>query len=80
VVTDTAVDVDELDELVVAKDLHADNIEKVSNITVHLCCCCCWRPFPLTKYCAIFFSRDKGYFCPIANDNQLEDGAMEFHR
>ena len=65
--------IDELDELVVAKGLHADNIEKVSEITVHLCCC--WQPFSLTKYCAIF-SKDKGYFCPIANNNQLGGRAI----
>ena len=62
--TDKAVD--ELNELVVAESLYADNVEKVSEITVHICCC--WRPFSLTKYCAIF-SKDKGYFCPIANIN-----------
>jgi hypothetical protein len=66
VVTDKAVD--ELNELVVAEGLHANNNEKVSEITVHICCC--WQPFSLTKYCA-FFLKDKGYFCPIANNNQL---------
>jgi hypothetical protein len=40
---------------------------------VHLCCC--WQPFSLTKYCAIF-SKDKGCFCPIANNNQLGGGAI----
>jgi hypothetical protein len=69
--------VDELDELVVAKNLHADKIEKISKITMHLCCC--WQPLSLTKYCAIF-SKDKGYFCPIANKNQLGGGAMGFNR
>ncbi len=68
---------DELDELVVAKNLHVDNVEKISKITVHLCCC--WRPFSLMKYCAIFL-KDKGYFCPIANNNQLGGGAMGFNR
>ena len=66
--TDKAVD--ELNELVVAKGLHTNNVEKVSEITMHICCC--WRPFSLAKYCAIF-SNDKGYFCPIANNNQLGD-------
>ena len=28
----------------------------------------------LTKYCAIF-SKDKGYFCPIANNNQFGIGS-----
>ncbi len=56
---------DEADE--VNKD-----VEKVSKITVHLCCC--WQPFFLTKYCAIFL-KDKGYLCPIANNNQLGGGA-----
>ncbi len=69
--------VDELDELVVEESLHADNVEKVSKITVHLYCC--WRPFSLTKCCAIF-SKDKGYFCPIANNNQLGGGSMGFNR
>jgi hypothetical protein len=69
--------VDELDELVETKNLHANNVEKISKITVHLCCC--WRPFSLTKYCAIF-SKDKGYFCPTANNNQLGGGAMGFNR
>jgi hypothetical protein len=50
-----------------------DDVEKVSKITVHLCCC--WQPFSLTKYCAIFL-KDKGYFCPIANNNQLGGGAI----
>ena len=40
---------------------------------MHLCCC--WQPFSLTKYCAIF-SKDKGYLCPIANNNQLGGGAV----
>ena len=46
------------------------NKAEVSTIIVYLCCL---RPFPLTKYCAIF-SKDKEYFCPrpIANNNQLE--------
>ena len=52
--TDKAVD--ELNELVVAESFHADNVEKVSEITVHICCC--WRQFSLTKYCAIL-SNDK---------------------
>ena len=50
-----------------------EDVEKVSKITVHLCCC--WQPFSLTKYCAIF-SKDKGYLCPIANNNQLGGGAI----
>jgi len=54
-------------------ELIKKNVEKVSKITVHLCCC--WRPFSLTKYCAIF-SKDMGYFCPIANNNQLGGGAI----
>jgi hypothetical protein len=54
-------------------ELEKKDVEKVSKITVHLCCC--WRPFSLTKYCAIF-SKDKGYFCPIANNNQLGGGAI----
>jgi hypothetical protein len=58
--------VDELDELVVAEGFHANNVEKVSEITVHLCCS--WQTFSLTKYCAIF-SKDKGYVCPIENNN-----------
>jgi hypothetical protein len=33
-----------------------------------------WRPFSLTKYCAIF-SKEKGYFCPITNNNQLGIGS-----
>ncbi len=33
-----------------------------------------WRPFSLTKYCAIF-SKDKGYFCPITNNNQFGIGS-----
>jgi hypothetical protein len=33
-----------------------------------------WRPFSLTKYCAIF-SKDEGYFCPIADNNQLGIGS-----
>ena len=33
-----------------------------------------WQPFSLTKYCAIF-SKDKGYFCPIANNNQFGIGS-----
>jgi hypothetical protein len=74
VVTNEAVD--ELNELVVVKGLHANNVEKVSEITMHLCCC--WQPYSLTKYCA-FFSKDKGYFCPIANNNQLGGRAMEFN-
>ncbi len=74
VVTNKAVD--ELNELVVAKGLFANNIEKISEITVHLCYC--WRPLSFTKYCAIF-SKDKGYFCPIANNNQLGGGAIEFN-
>jgi hypothetical protein len=41
--TDKAID--ELNELVVAEGLHANNVEKVSRS---------WRPFSLTKYCAIF--------------------------
>ena len=40
---------------------------------MHLCYC--WRPFSLTKYCAIFL-KNKGYFCPIANNNQLAGGAI----
>ena len=31
--------VDELNELVVAEGLHADKVEKVSEITIHICCC-----------------------------------------
>jgi hypothetical protein len=58
--------IDELDDLIVAEGLHANNVEKVSEIIVHLCCC--WGPFSLTKYCAIFL-KDKGYFCPFANNN-----------
>ena len=54
-------------------ELEKKDVEKVSKITVHLCCC--WRPFSLTKYCAIF-SKNKGYFCPIANNNQLGGGAI----
>ena len=54
-------------------ELEKKNVEKISKITVHLCCC--WRPFSLTKYCAIF-SNDKGYFCPIANINQLGGRAI----
>jgi len=65
--------VDEFNELVVVNDFHADNVEKVSEITVHICCC--WRPFSLTKYCAIFL-KDKGYFCPIANNNKLGGRAI----
>jgi hypothetical protein len=72
VVTDMAVD--ELNEFVVAEGLHADNVEKVSEVTVHICCC--WRQSSLTKYCAIF-SKDKGYICPIANNNQLGGEAIE---
>jgi hypothetical protein len=53
------------------------DVEKVSKITMHLCCC--WQPFSLTKYCAIFL-KDEGYFCPIANNNQLGGGAMRFNR
>jgi hypothetical protein len=53
-------------------ELEKKDVE-VSKITVHLCCC--WQPFSLTKYCAIF-SKDKGYFCPIANNNQLGGGAI----
>ncbi len=68
---------DELNELVVAKNLHVDKVEKISKITVHLCYC--WRPFSLTKSCAIFL-KDKGYFCPIANNNQLGGRAMGFNR
>jgi hypothetical protein len=43
------------------------NKAEASTIIVYLCCL---RPFPLTKYCAIF-SKDKEYFCPrpIANNN-----------
>ena len=33
-----------------------------------------WRPFSLTKYCAIF-SKDKGYFCPTENNNQFGIGS-----
>ena len=54
-------------------ELEKKDIEKVSKITVHLCYC--WRPFSLTKYCAIFL-KNKGYFCPIANNNQLAGGAI----
>ena len=53
--------IDEADE--------ANLVRKVNEIIVHHCCC--WRPFSLTKYCAIF-SKDKEYFCPNANNNQLE--------
>ena len=31
------------------------------------------RPFSLIKYCAIFL-KDKGYFCPIASNNQFGIG------
>ena len=55
-------------------ELEKKDVEKVSKITVHLCCW--WQPFSLTKYCATF-SKDKGYFCPIANNNQLGGGAIE---
>ena len=65
--------VDELNEFVVAKGLHADNVDKVNEVTVHICCC--WRQFSLTKCCAIFL-KDKGYFCPIANNNQLGGKAI----
>ncbi len=54
-------------------ELEKKDVEKVSKITVHLCCC--WRPFSLTKYCAIF-SKHKGYCCPIANNNQLGGRAI----
>ena len=56
-----------------ANDAEADEADEVSKITVHLCCC--WQPFSLTKYCAIF-SKDKGYLCPIANNNQLGGRAL----
>jgi hypothetical protein len=54
-------------------ELEKKDIEKVSKITVHLCYC--WRPFSLTKYCAIF-SKNEGCFCPIANNTQLAGGAI----
>ena len=54
-------------------ELEKKDIEKVRKITEHLCFC--WQPFSLTKYCAIF-SKHKGYFCPIANNNQLGGGAI----
>ncbi len=44
--------VDELDERVVAKGLHANNVEKASEIIVHLCCY--WQQFSFTKYCETF--------------------------
>jgi hypothetical protein len=39
--------------------------EKLSRITVHLCCC--WQPFSLTKYSAIF-TEVKGYFGIFDNE------------
>ncbi len=65
------------DEIVTANDATADKLpidnEHVidSVITYFLFG---WRPFSLTKYCAIF-SKDKGYFCPIANNNQFAIGS-----
>jgi hypothetical protein len=64
---------DEADAEADEADKANEDVEKVSKITVHLCCC--WQPFSLTKYCAIF-SKDKGYLCPIANNNQLGGGAI----
>jgi hypothetical protein len=64
---------DEADAKADEADEANEDVEKVSKITVHLCCC--WQPFSLTKYCAIF-SKDKGYLCPIANNNQLGGGAI----
>jgi len=58
-------------------ELEKKDVEKLSKITVHLCCC--WRPFSLTKHCAIF-SKDRGFLCPIANKNQLGGRAMRFNR
>jgi hypothetical protein len=39
-----------------------------------------WQPFSLTKYCAIF-SKEKGHFCPTANNNQfgIGSGILCFH-
>ena len=65
---------DEADAEADEADEANEDVEKVSKITVHLCCC--WQPFSLTKYCAIF-SKDKGYLCPIANNNQLGGRAIE---
>ena len=51
-----------------ADKLPTDNKHIINSVLVYFLFG--WRPFSLTKYCAIFL-KDKGYFCPIANNNQF---------
>ena len=64
-------------EIVTANDATADklpidNEHVIDSVIVYFSFG--WRPFSLTKYCAII-SKDKGYFCPIANNNQFGIGS-----
>jgi hypothetical protein len=65
------------DEIVTANDATADklpidNEHVIDSVIVYFSFG--WQPFSLTKYCAII-SKDKGYFCPIANNNQFGIGS-----
>ena len=75
--TTEADEADVADEIVTANDAAADmlpidNEHIIDSIIVNFSFG--WRPFSLTKYCVIF-SEDKGYFCPIANNNQFGIGS-----
>jgi len=63
---------EDVEKVSTADKLPIDNEHVINSVIVYFLFG--WRPFSLTKYCAIF-SRDKGYFCPIANNNQFRIGS-----
>ena len=75
--TTKADEADVADEIVTANDAAAnklpiDNEHVIDSIIIYFLFG--WRPFSLTKYCAIFL-KDKGYFCPITHNNQFGIGS-----